>query len=132
VKLSKYSENRIKTSASEWEVPNDFYEPIYNYLVHGFHPGSFFSALLANDMFRAIGSSHPNNTIMALKSLTGWIRATCGHGIFWGSTKVVQNWIEMSDEQRREKLELLNLIYPEKEEVIMILKDENYKPAILW
>jgi hypothetical protein len=101
-------------------------------LVHGLYPGSFFSALLANDMFRAIGSSHPNNTIMALKNLTGWIRATCGHGIFWGSTKVVQNWIEMSDEQRREKLELLNLIYPEKEEVIMILKDENYKPAILW
>jgi hypothetical protein len=132
VKLSKYSENRIKTTAMEWEVPNDFYEPIYNYLVHGFYPGSFFSALLANDMFRAIGSSHPNNTIMALKNLTGWIRATCGHSIFWGSAKVVQNWIEMSDEQRREKLELLNLIYPEKEEVIMILKDENYKPAILW
>ena len=132
MEISKYSRNHIRRGAADWEVPKDYFDPIYNYLIYGFEPGSFFSAVLANDFFRAIQSSHPANTIPALKNLTGWIRTTMGHGIFWGSEEVVQNWLKMTPEQRREKLELLNLVYPEKDEIVMILKDRPTVEPHLW
>lgn len=130
--FSRYSKVRIMQTAADWEVAKDYFDPIYNYMVHGFEPGSFFSALLANDMFRAIASSHPANSIQGLKNLTGWIRSTRGHGIFWGSEEVVQNWLKMTTEQRREKLELLHLVYPEKEEVVMILRGDKVVEPHMW
>ena len=130
--FSRYSKARIMQSAVQWEVSKEYFDPIYNYMVHGFEPGSFFSALLANDFFRAMQSSHPANNIVALKNLTGWIRSTMGHGIFWGSEEVVQNWLKMSDEQRREKLELLRLVIPEKDEIVMILKGEPCVEPFMW
>lgn len=132
MEISKYSRNRILRSASDWNVDKDFLDPIYNYLVHGFEPGSFFSALLANDMFRAMACSHPANTIPALKNLTGWIHSTMGYGTFWGSAEVVQNWLNLTDSERREKLELLNLVYPEKEEIVMILKDQPTREPVFY
>lgn len=130
--FSRYSKVRIMKSAVEWEVSKEYFDPIYNYMVHGFQPGSFFSALLANDLFRAMASSHPANSVNELKKLTAWIRSTMGYGIFWGSEEVVQNWLKMTTEQRREKLELLNLVIPEKEEVIMILKGEPCVEPHMW
>lgn len=132
MELSKYSKARIMQSAVQWEVDKEYFDPIYNYLVHGFEPGSFYSALLANDMFRAMASSHPANSVQGLKKLTGWIRSTMGHGIFWGNAEVVQNWLDMSDSQRREKLELLRLVYPEQDEIIKILKDERVVEPHMW
>jgi hypothetical protein len=44
-----------------------------NYLVYGYAPGSCFSAVLANDFFGAIGSSHSMNSVEAFKALAGWI-----------------------------------------------------------
>lgn len=130
--FSRYSKVRIMQTAVEWEVPRDYFDPIYNYMVHGFEPGSFFSALLANDLFRAMQSSHPSNSVNELKKLTAWIRSTMGHGIFWGSEEVVKNWLKMSDEERREKLELLRLVLPEKDEIVMILKGEPCHEPHLW
>ena len=132
MEISKYSKNHIMRGASDWEVPKDYFDPIYNYLIHGYEPGSFFSAVLANDFFRAVQSSHPANSIPALKHLTGWIRSTMGHGVFWGSEEVVQKWLKMSGEERRKKLELLNLVYPEKDEIVMILKDQRTVEPMLW
>lgn len=130
--FSRYSKVRIMKSAVEWEVSREYFDPIYNYMVHGFPPGSFFSALLANDLFRAMASSHPANSVNELKKLTAWIRSTMGHGIFWGSEEVVQKWLEMDSVQRREKLELLNLVIPEKQEVVMILKGEPCVEPHMW
>ena len=132
MEIGKYSKARIMQSAVDWEVTRDYFDPIYNYLIHGYEPSSFFSAVLSNDFFRAMQSSHPGNTIPALKNLTGWILSTGGYGIFWGSEEVVQNWLKMSEEQRREKLELLRLVIPEKYEIVMILKDERCVEPHMW
>ena len=132
MEFSRYTKARIMQSAVDWDVNKEYFDPIYNYLVHGFEPGSFFSALLANDFFRAIQSSHPANNIQALKNLTGWIRSTMGYGVFWGSEEVVQNWILMTHEERRRKLELLRLVIPEKDEIVMILKDEPCREPHMW
>ncbi len=130
--ITKYSKNHIMRLANDWQVPREYFDPIYNYLIHGFEPGSFFSALLANDMFRALASSHPSNTVNGLKNLTGWIRSTSGHGIFWGSKEVVQNWLKMSTEERRKKLELLNLVYSEQDEIMMVLKEQPTHEPAFW
>lgn len=125
MEISKYSRARIMQTAVQWEVDKEYFDTIYNYLIYGFEPGSFFSAVLANDFFRAMQSSHPANKIQALKNLTGWIRSTMGYGIFWGSQEVVDAWLKMSDDARRERLESLRLIYPEQDEIVMIIKDEK-------
>ena len=130
--FSRYSKVRIMKSAADWEVSKEYFDPIYNYMVHGFEPGSFFSALLANDMFRALASSHPANDIQALKNLTGWIQSTNSYGIFWGSKEVVQNWLKMTTEERREKLELLRLVIPEKDEIVMILRGDKVVEPHMW
>jgi hypothetical protein len=132
MEISKYSKARIMQGAVDWEVPKAYFDPIYNYMIHGYEPGSFFSAVLANDFFLAIQKSHPANNIPALKNLTGWILSTCGYGIFWGSKEVVQSWLKLTEEERREKLELLSLVIPEKDEIVKILKDEPCHEPILW
>ena len=130
--FSRYSKAHIMRGAVDWNVTKEYFDPIYNYLVHGFEPGSFYSALLANDMFRAMACSHPANNIQQLKNLTGWIRSTMGHGIFWGSEEVVQNWLKMSSGDRREKLELLRLVIPEKDEIVMILRGDKVVEPVMW
>ena len=109
---------------AEWEVPKDYADPMYNYFVHGFSPGSFFTALLANNFADAMSRSHPANSVQGLKALVGWLRATMSNGIAWGSYDIVKSWLNLSETDRREKLELLRLVYPEKDEIVKILKDE--------
>lgn len=133
MKISQYSKNRLLRYANDWEVDADFLTPIYNYLIHGYHPGSFFAAVLANNFADAISRSHSLNTIPALKGLMNWIRALNGYGVFWGFEEVVNEWLKLTDEQRREKLETLNAIYTEEEEMVLILKDEPTKmPYRYW
>ena len=106
-----------------WNVPKEFAEPFYNYLVYGFSPGSCFSAILANDFASAISRSHPLNTIEAYKALVGWIRDTVPEEAHGSYDKVVA-WGGINEEQRRIILEHNQLIYTNKEEVVLILKDE--------
>lgn len=132
MEISKYSKHRIMHGAAEWEVPQEFFEPIYNYLIHGFSPGSFYSSLLANNLFDAMSHCHPANPVKALKNLTSWIRSMRGINIFWGSEEVVQKWLALTDVERREKLEQLSLVYSEKDEIVMILKDQKTVEPIFW
>ena len=117
--LSKYKlYNRLKN----YSVSKDYADPIYNYLVHGFNPGSFFTALLANDFMGAVSRSHPGNTIPALKNLVTWIVNELPIGVTHGSYEIVDAWTRLSTEERRVVLEQQKLIYSEKDEIIKILK----------
>ena len=122
--LTKYSKNKILETFARWEVPKEFAEPFYNYLVWGFRPGSCFEAILANDFAKAISRSHPHNTIEAFKALVGWIDSTVPK-VARGSHKQILIWSSIDEEQRRSILEEHRLIYTSKEEVILILKDER-------
>ena len=131
MELSKYSRNRIYETFVRWDVPKDFADPMYNYLVHGFPPGSCFTAILANDFTTAIRSSHPVNTVEALKALSGWIQDTVPLRAR-GNYDLVNLWCMMSDSDRRALLEELRLVYTEKEELVLILKDERTVEPHLW
>jgi hypothetical protein len=130
--LTKYSRNRMMLSATRWTVAREYFDPLYNYLVHGFEPGSFWSAVLANDFMRAVSSSHPSNDIPALKHVVGWIRDSFPEESF-GNHHVVSEWIKLSSHDRRMILESSRLIYTEHEEVMLALKGEVTAPEpVLW
>jgi len=129
--LSYYSQNRIKSSFSKWQVDRDFADPMYNYLVHGFEPGSFFTAVLANDFKSAICRSHPANTVAAMKALVGWINDSMPSDAY-GSYTAVKEWCKLDAEYRRYSLEQHQLVYTTKEETWKILKNEPVEHVAWW
>lgn len=132
MKLTKYSKNRLMGSLSNYKVDKDYTDPIYNYLVFGFEPGSFFTSVLANDFMDAISRSHPANSIPALKKLVSFIVNELPHGVTHGSYEIVDKWVRMTELERRSVLEQCKLIYTEKEEIVMVLKDEPIKDSFYW
>ena len=129
--ITVYSRNRLYETFSKWDVPRDFADPMANYLVYGYHPGGFFTALLANDFFAAIQSSHPSNTVEALKCLVGWIN-DCMPTEAYSNYNRVSEWCRLSEGYRRAILEKYELIYTEQEEVMLALRDESTIEPILY
>jgi hypothetical protein len=129
--LSKYSRNNILKTFKTWGVPKDFADPMYNYLVHGYQPGSCFTSVLANDFSGAIMRSHPANTVQAFKALAGWIN-DCVPSMARGSYEVVEAWTNLSDNQRRAVLEAKGLIFSTEEESWKILKDSPSEEVHLY
>jgi hypothetical protein len=103
---------------------------MYNYLVHGLEPGGFFSGWYANDA-TAILRSHSANTVESLKDLTKWM-LNCMPCEAWGSHENVRAWLRMSDSECRVILEKYNLIYTEKEEVELILRNAHTEEPFFW
>jgi hypothetical protein len=116
---------------AKWDVPKDFADSMYNYLVHGFSPGGFFTSVLANDFHSAIARSHPSNTINACKSLGGWI-LDCVPREAQGSYDAVSNWCSLPPEARRQILEECGLIYTEQQEIIMTLQGKHTQEPVLY
>jgi len=122
MKLSDHSKQRLQATFTEWGVDElDYMGPMYEYLINGFEPGSFFTAVLANNFMDAVRSSHPANTIPALKKLAGWITEHMPKQA-WGSYNQVKSWLALADHERRAILEECRLIYTTKQEVMLILK----------
>jgi hypothetical protein len=128
--ITKFSRDRMMLTATRWSVPREYIEPLYNYLVYGFEPGSFWSAVLANDFMRAVQHSHPGNDIPALKSTVGWIRDNFPEEAYGDSDKVIL-WQDLESVQRRQILESKDMIYTEQEEIMLALTGtKTYEP--IW
>jgi len=128
--ISAYSRARIMETFAKWEVPQDFADPMYNYMVFGFSPGGCFTAILANDWTRAISSSHPANTVQALKALTNWIIDVLPVESY-GNYEAVKFWLAITNSERRDYLERLRLIHTEKEETWLNIKgDPVHEPEL--
>ena len=130
--LTAHSKNKLYQSFSDYKVPKEFADVMYNYLVHGLPPGSFFTALLANDAMGAIGHSHPSNTIEALKNLVTWIKNNLRHNVGYGSYEIVHEWTRRDIGYRRSVLEASRLVYTEQDEIVMILKGEKTSEPFFW
>jgi hypothetical protein len=124
MKLSDHSQNRLLHTFSLWDVEQEYSQHVSDYLVNGWHPGSFYTAVFANDFVSAMVSSHPGNRIDPLKNLAGWmlnhmpVQAR-------GSYDAVGTWLRMSPEDRRTALEQADLIYDTKTEMWLVLKNEH-------
>jgi hypothetical protein len=73
-------------------------ESIHNYLIHGFQPGGFMTALFANDIFTAVASCHPGNK-NSIADIVYWIRWNAPVES-WGSYEAVGNWTMDTDNVR--------------------------------
>jgi hypothetical protein len=131
MKLTKYSHNLLMATFAKWDVPKDFADPMYNYLVHGFSPGGFFTSVLANDFHGAIARSHPANTIEALKHLGGWILDSAPREAR-GGYDAVSGWCSLPPKARRQILEECGLIYTEEREVWMTLQGKHTTEPVLY
>ena len=131
MKLTNYSRNLLLASFAKWDVAGDFAKPMYNYLVHGYNPGSFFTSVLANDFHGAIARSHPANTIPALKQLGGWI-TDCAPREAHGGYDTVSNWCYLPPKARRQILEEYGLVYTEQQEIMMTLKGQPTTEPVLY
>lgn len=130
--ITKLSKQRLTLTANRWTVCKEYFDPLYNYLVYGFEPGSFWSAVLANDFWRAVQASHPANDIPHLKNVVGWMRDSFPPESY-GSYEQLQEWIKLSSSERRLILERSELIYTEQEEIMLGLKGVQAKPEpIMW
>jgi hypothetical protein len=129
--LTNYSRNLLLGTFSKWDVPKDFADPMYNYLVHGFSPGGFFTSVLANDFHGAIARSHPANTIEALKQLGGWILDQMPLEAK-GSYNNVEVWCSLPADVRRSILEDYELIYTEQQEIMMALQGQPTTEPLLY
>ena len=54
MQLAPISEEKLRGTFNVWDVDDDYSRPMYDYLVHGFSPGSFFTSVLANDFMGAV------------------------------------------------------------------------------
>ena len=131
MKLTNYSCNLLMATFAKWDVPKDFSDSMYNYLVHGFSPGGFFTSVLANDFHSAIARSHPVNTVNSLKSLGGWI-LDCVPREAHGSYNNVEVWCSLPADVRRTILEDCELIYTEQQEIMMALQGQNTQEPVLY
>ena len=129
--LTKFSRDRMMVTAARWSVPRDYFEPLYNYLVHGFEPGSFWSAVLANDFMRAVQHSHPSNDISALKNTVGWILNSFPEQSYGDHDRVIL-WQALEPIQRRQILESARMVYTEQEEVMMALQGKKSYEPMMW
>ena len=131
MKLTNYSKKRIYDTFTKWRVERDFAEPMYNYLVFGFEPGSCFTSVLANDFYGAMIRSHPANTVEAFKALAGWIHDTVPPEAR-GSYDSVRYWCTLDKMIRREVLENRRLVLNEKDEVWMTLQGVPNEEVVLY
>ena len=131
MKLTNYSCNLLMATFAKWDVPKDFSDSMYNYLIHGYSPGGFFTSVLANDFHSAIARSHPVNTVNSLKSLGGWI-LDCVPREAHGSYDAVSNWCSLEPQARRQILEESGLIYTEQQEIMMALQGQNTQEPVLY
>jgi hypothetical protein len=131
MKLTVHSRNRLLETFQKWDVPKEFAEPMYNYLVHGFSPGGCFTAVLANDFHGAIGGSHPRNTVEAFKCLSGWIQEQVPTEAK-GSYNNVEVWCSLPADVRRAMLEDYELIHTEQQEVWMSLQGDPVVEPVLY
>jgi len=120
--ISRFSKQRLETLFKTEHVSEEYSLPLFNYLVHGFKPGSFWESVLANDFFDAMRSSHPSNQIVHLKYATRWIYYYAPD-VAIGSYEKVDNWLKLSEDERRTILEECELIYTSKEDTWLALTE---------
>lgn len=80
-------------------VTDEWQGVLYNYIIHGLHPGSFFTAVLSNDLMWAAQSSHIFNDWNSIRALCTWLLHEAPIGS-WGDEDAVIKWIALSEEER--------------------------------
>lgn len=79
---------------------DDFKGSIERYLLHGYEPGGFATAMLARDYERALYSADVHNR-KVFWGIAMWVSNRMPHGS-WGSYEAVEAWCKDTDGRRSE------------------------------
>ncbi len=102
------------TTFELWPVNDEWSQELYNYLINGWQPGSFHSALFANDLSGAVHSSHIGNQWNDIQAIVKWITANAPADSV-GSYENVKEWLALTEEDRNEILTNLGWLLSEEE-----------------
>lgn len=82
----------------ETNVPIHTQEALGHYLLKGFAPGSFLTAVLENDLYRAVNTADHVN-YQQIAAIAKWVYVTAPRGSF-GNAETVQQWLDDVDNRR--------------------------------
>lgn len=97
-------------------IPEHTRETLVNYLMKGWEPGGFVTAMLAMDMERAVYAADVANG-PNMQKIARWIIEYCPPEA-WGSYEQVESWVKDINGRRTQFVERV-----EKQEVWNLLKD---------
>lgn len=83
---------------NQFQFSEDFKESMVNYLIHGLGPGGFATAMLANDLERALYNADTHNRTVYW-GIAIWIREELPDHA-WGSYQAVEDWCRDQDGRR--------------------------------
>jgi len=83
-----------------YPVTEEWADELYNYFIMGWPPGSFHTAVLANDLTQAAFKSHPMNEWKQIREFVKWVFANAPADSV-GSYENVENWLAMSASKRK-------------------------------
>ena len=98
---------------SQHKMTEQSKESLYNYFVYGLEPGGFMTAVLSNDLYRAVGKADFVN-ISLINVYVDWLRWHAPHGSY-GTPEMVCSWLTKNDyfEQFQKELVAERLMQPE-------------------
>lgn len=125
MQLNQYSKDQIAHSLNGYGISLNSSRPLVQYLVYGFHPGSFFNSVIANDLSGALLHADHNKTLNELHSIVSWI-TQCWPARSFGSDKSVKTWRMIKREIRFNYLREHNLIFTSEIETIKELRGDPF------
>ena len=102
-------DKKFERSTELWNLQQEHVESLFAYFVYGFDPGSFFTALLENNMYEAACHSHPANRWEDIRNTCRWIVNSAPRNSY-GSQKKVEAWMNQTDDERRKCCEDANIL----------------------
>ena len=104
----------------------DCQEAIFGYLVYGWEPGGFLTAVMANDLYRAAtvaDIANVDHLAYVAKFVVYALPQAC-----YGNYNQVEIWSRLTDEEREAVLVSLDLL-PDTFELIRLMTEEQANPS---
>ena len=104
----------------------DCQEAIFNYLVYGWEPGGFLTAVMANDLLRAATVADVEN-VKRLAHVARFVVYALPQASY-GSYDQVKTWLQLTDQEREEILVTAQLL-PDTFELIRLMSEDHAAPS---
>jgi len=104
-----------------YPVDDDWKQELYNYIICGFHPGSFHTAMFASSLYGAACHSHVGNQWSHICAFMKWLGEHAPSEC-WGNRECVTSWLAMNKEEREAILYRKGFIITDEEVTFKILE----------
>ena len=107
-------------------ITMDCQEAIFGYLVYGWEPGGFLTAVLANDLYRAATVADIANVdhLAYVAKFVVYALPQASYGNYYQ----VKTWLRLTDQAREEILVAARLL-PDTFELIRLMTEEQANPS---